>query len=61
MKKNLLTAVVAALLCFASVARADVDAVKAEGFIKKTTAEGIEQIINANISQAEKDKRFYAL
>lgn len=61
MKKNLLTAVVAALLCFASVARADVDAAKAEGFIKKTTAEGIEQIINANISQAEKDKRFYAL
>ena len=61
MKKNLLTAVVAALLCFASVARADVDAVKAEGFIKKTTAEGIEQIINANINQAEKDKRFYAL
>lgn len=61
MKKNLLTAVIAAFLCFASVARADVDAVKAEGFIKKTTAEGIEQIINANISQAEKDKRFYAL
>lgn len=60
-KKNLLSTVLAAVLCFASIAKADINATGAENFIKKTTAEGIEQIINANISQAEKDKRFYKL
>ena len=51
----------AVTFCFVSLARAEVDAKKAEDFIKKTTAEGIEQIINADISMSEKDKRFYTL
>lgn len=61
MKRTLFASLLAAAFCFVSAAHADVDAQKAEEFIKSTTAEGIEQIINANISQAEKDKRFYTL
>lgn len=61
MKKTLFTIFAAAVLSFSTAAKADVDAAKAEEFIKKTTSEGIEQIINANVSQEEKDKRFYKL
>lgn len=60
MKKTL--AVLAALFMLGiSGARAEIDATKAEQFIKDTTSEGVEQIINAKISQAEKDKRFHKL
>lgn len=61
MKKTFLAVLAAVVLGFATTAKADVDAAKAEAFIKKTTSEGIEQIINANVSQQEKDKRFYNL
>lgn len=60
MKKNLFTILVAALL-FAGNANAAVDGAKAEAFVKKVTDEGITQIINANIPQAEKDARFEKL
>jgi phospholipid transport system substrate-binding protein len=59
--KNIFTIVLSALIVLATNAKADVNEVKAEEFIKNTTAEGIEQIINADISQQEKDKRFYRL
>lgn len=49
------------MLLFAGSAQAEVDAAKAENFVKNVTAEGIEQIINANVPQAEKDKRFAKL
>ena len=61
MKKSLLTILAAVLCLMSGAARAEVDAKAAEKFIKDTTATGIEQIINANISQTEKDKRFYKL
>ena len=61
MKKNILTLAMVALLSVVSTANAEVDATKAEDFIKKTTSEGVEQIINADVSQQEKDKRFYNL
>jgi phospholipid transport system substrate-binding protein len=61
MKKTLFSLICAFVLSLSSQAKADIDAAKAEEFIKNTTAEGIEQIINANISQAEKDKRFHKL
>ena len=61
MKKSLLSILTAAFVLISGAARAEVDAKAAEKFIKDTTATGIEQIINANISQAEKDKRFYKL
>lgn len=37
------------------------DATKAEDFVKEVTKEGIEQIINADVSMAEKDARFEKL
>lgn len=61
MKKNLLLAVAAALFMAISPAHADVDAAQAQSFVKKVTQEGIEEIINANVSQAEKDTRFAKL
>lgn len=61
MKKNFAAALFAALFMFANPAAAEVDAAKAETFVKEVTAEGIEDIINANIPQAEKDQRFAKL
>ncbi len=60
--KNFLYALCAAvMLTFAQTAKAEVDAAKAEAFVKDVTAQGIKDIINANISQAEKDARFAKL
>lgn len=61
MKKNLFAAVFAAILLMTGNARADVDAAGAEAFVKNVTNDGIENIINANISQKEKDARFEKL
>ncbi len=59
MKKLLI--LLAALVLNAQNAFADVNPTKAENFIKKVTSEGIEQIINSDVSQAEKDERFAKL
>ena len=61
MTKNLLKALFAVMILWAGNAQSEVDAAKAETFIKNVTAEGIEDIINANVPQAEKDKRFAKL
>lgn len=61
MKKGLLLTLIAAFCFGANIARADVDAAGAEEFVKKMTDEGIEQIINANVSKAEKQNRFKKL
>lgn len=61
MKKSFAGAFLAAMLMFVGAAAAEVDAAKAETFVKEVTAEGIEDIINANIPQAEKDQRFAKL
>lgn len=61
MKKNLFTTVWAVCILLAGVARAEVDARGAQKFVEKVTSDGIEQIINANVPQAEKDKRFEKL
>ena len=45
-------------LFFSVSARAELDAKKAEDFIKQVTTQGIEQIINADVSQEQKDERF---
>ena len=60
MKKNFF-AFLAAVLMFSASAHAEVDAAAAEVFVKNVTRQGIEQIINANVSQAEKDARFAKL
>ena len=61
MKKNLLAAVFAAAAFLSGTVRAEVDAQGAQKFVEKVTSDGIEQIINAYVSQAEKDKRFEKL
>ena len=61
MKKNLFAAVFAAAAFLSGTVRAEVDAQVAQKFVEKVTSDGIEQIINANVSQAEKDKRFEKL
>ena len=52
------------VLLFMSVSlpvSAQSDAQKAEEFVKKLTSEGVEQIVNADVSQQEKDARFEKL
>lgn len=61
MKKSVFSLILAALFTFAGTAKADVDVSKADAFVRKITTEGIEEIINAPVSQAEKDKRFEKL
>ncbi len=61
MRKNLLVLFTAILALFASSAKAEINGAAAEKFVQNVTSEGIEQIINANVSQAEKDARFEKL
>ena len=61
MKKKLFTTLFASIFMFSTTANANVDAAKAEAFVEKVTKEGIEEIINANVSQTVKDQRFEKL
>lgn len=61
MKKNLFATIFASIFMFSATANAAVDAAKAEEFVQKVTKEGIEDIINANVSQTVKDERFEKL
>jgi len=61
MKKNIFALMLVGFFGVMSVAKADMNPQKAEDFIKSTTTKGIEQIINADVNQQEKDKRFYDL
>ncbi len=61
MIKTKIFAFAVAIVMMATSANAEVNAKAAEQFVKDTTAKGIEQIINADISQKEKDQRFYDL
>ena len=61
MKKNLFAALFASVFMFSAAASAAVDAAQAEAFVEKVTREGIEEIINANVSQTVKDQRFEKL
>lgn len=54
-------ALLAAMLMNMATADAAIDGAKAENFIKKVTTQGIEQLVNANISQSERDTRFTKL
>ncbi|MBQ8870065.1 MAG: ABC transporter substrate-binding protein [Alphaproteobacteria bacterium] len=59
--KKIFAVVFGVFMFYAMTSYAQLDSVKAENFIKKVTTQGIEQIINANVSQEEKDKRFEKL
>ena len=56
-----LTIIFAALFAFASTAKAEPNAAKAENFVKETTQKGIVEIINSDVSQAERYARFEKL
>ncbi len=61
MKKSIFAAVLGSVFLFSAAAKADVDVAKADAFVRKVTSEGIEEIINAPVSQAVKDQRFEKL
>lgn len=61
MKKTIFTVLITALCFHLNVAHAAVDAAGAEKFIRNMTDDGVEQIINANVSKAEKQARFKKL
>ena len=59
--KKFLSLICFAFLFFVNNASAAVDAEKAENFIKNVTQTGIEELINANVSESEKRSRFTKL
>ena len=59
--KKLFTLLLFAFLTISSNANADIDASKAESFIKNVTSQGIEELINSDVSEAEKKARFTKL
>ena len=61
MKNKFILSLFTALLFNSGVAKADVNTVKAEDFIKNVTREGVVEIINSNASQAERNARFEKL
>lgn len=61
MHKKIFMTVFCSLALFAGTAKADIDAAKAEDFVKNVTQEGLVEIINSNASQAERNARFEKL
>lgn len=59
--KKLFTLIFGALMFFSTNSYAELNAKSAENFIKKVTSQGIEEIINADIPQDQKDARFAKL
>ena len=61
MKKNIFSFVLGLAMLAAGSVRAEVNVEKADAFVKEVTNNGIEEIINANVSQKVKDERFEKL
>lgn len=59
--KKLFSVLLASLLFVATNANADINAGKAEDFIKNVTTQGIEELINSDVSEAERNARFTKL
>lgn len=59
--KKIFAIIFSAFLLMTSNANADIDATKAENFIKGVTKQGIEELINSNVNEAEKKARFTKL
>jgi len=59
--KKIYFAILTALTIWSWSANAAIDAQKAENFVKDLTQQGIEQLINSNASEAEKQARFTKL
>lgn len=61
MKKNIFSFALGLAMLAAGSVRAEVNVEKADAFVKEVTNNGIEEIINANVSQKVKDERFEKL
>ena len=61
MKKNIFSFILGLAMLAAGSVRAEVNVEKADAFVKEVTNNGIEEIINANVSQKVKDERFEKL
>ncbi len=61
MKKNIFGVLISCLMLTAFSASATVDAGQEKAFVEKVTQEGLVDIINSNVSQQEKDRRFEKL
>ena len=61
MKKNIFAVFLGLGMLLSTGAKADVDVDKADAFVRQVTSNGIEEIINANVSQKVKDERFEKL
>ena len=59
--KKLYMSIIALGMMLSNLAYADIDTGKAQAFVEGVTKDGIENIINADVSQAEKNKRFEKL
>ena len=59
--KKIWTVLFSAMFLICTQAHAEVDAKAAENFIKGVTTQGIEELINSNVSEAERNKRFTKL
>lgn len=61
MRKNIFVAILGLAMVFSATAKAVVNVEKADAFVREITSDGIEEIINANVSQKVKDERFEKL
>ena len=61
MKKNIFAVILGSVFLFTASAKADINAAQADAFVRKVANEGIEEIINANVSQSVKQQRFEKL
>ena len=59
--KKIIALLFAGLFMFTGQANADVNAAKAEQFIKEVTRQGIEELVNSDISESERRARFTKL
>ena len=59
--KKLFALIFSVLFFTATNASADIDSAKAQNFIKTVTSQGIEQLVNADISEKERNARFTKL
>lgn len=59
--KKIFAVLFSVLMTWSMTANAAVDGKKAEDFVKNLTQQGIEQLVNSNVSEAEKQARFTKL
>lgn len=61
MRKSIFSIILGLGIILSHGAKAEIDVAKADSFVREITSNGIEEIINANVSQTVKDERFEKL